>query len=206
MTEIATAFALGLGAGISPGPLLTLVLTSTLERGFGAGLRVALAPLLTDAPIVALAVAVVGSIDSAVITGLGIAGGSAVTAVGLHTIRQAYRHEPAAAGDAAAAPGAGDVWRGVFVNLLSPHPWIFWFTAGAPLLLAAWHRSPLVGVLFLVVFYLLLVGSKVAVAWAVARSTRRLGATWRRRLLLVGGAALVAGGAALVLVAAAGRL
>ena len=66
MTSIATAFALGFGAGISPGPLLTLVLTSTLQRGFGAGLRVALAPLLTDAPIVILAVAVVGSIQAAV--------------------------------------------------------------------------------------------------------------------------------------------
>jgi len=42
---------LGLAAGASPGPLLTLVVSSTLARGFGAGLRVALAPVLTDAPI-----------------------------------------------------------------------------------------------------------------------------------------------------------
>ena len=31
---------LGLAAGISPGPLLALLISSTLERGFGAGLRV----------------------------------------------------------------------------------------------------------------------------------------------------------------------
>ena len=37
---------MGLAAGVSPGPLLALVISSTLERGFGAGLRVALAATL----------------------------------------------------------------------------------------------------------------------------------------------------------------
>lgn len=205
MPSVVTAFALGFGAGISPGPLLTLVLTSTLQRGFGAGLRVALAPLLTDTPIVVLAVAVVGSIDPAVTTALGIAGGSVVIAVGLHTMWQA-RGAVEAAGSEMTAAGVGDVWRGVVVNLLSPHPWIFWFTAGAPLLVTAWRRAPIWGVLFLVVFYALLVGLKVAVAWGVSRGARKLGDAWRRRLLLVGGAALAVGGAVLLWQAAAGRL
>ena len=43
---------LGLAAGISPGPLLTLVISTTLERGFRAGTRIAIAPLITDAPII----------------------------------------------------------------------------------------------------------------------------------------------------------
>jgi len=206
MPELAAALALGFGAGIAPGPLLTLVLTSSLERGFGAGVRVALAPLLTDAPIVALAVVVVGSITPSVIRGLGIAGGAVVMAVGLHTVWRAYRRGPEGEGEAPNRPGAGDVWRGVAVNLFSPHPWIFWFSAGAPLLVAAWRRAPVFGVLFLVIFYVLLVGSKIATAWAVARSTRRLGEVWRRRLLVVGGLALVAGGAVLLWQAAAGRL
>ena len=43
---------LGLSGGLVPGPLLTLVASETLRHGAAAGIRVALAPLLTDAPII----------------------------------------------------------------------------------------------------------------------------------------------------------
>ena len=43
---------LGLSAGLSPGPLLALVIAQTLKHGVGEGMKVALAPLITDLPIV----------------------------------------------------------------------------------------------------------------------------------------------------------
>lgn len=202
MTELITGISLGLGAGISPGPLLTLVATSSLERGFRAGARVAVAPLVTDAPIVAAAVAFVSSIPAAVLRGLGIAGGIVVIGLGAVTMRGISRP----AGPAAARAGAADLWRGVAVNVLSPHPWVFWLSAGGPLLVAAWRRGPAIGVAFAAGFYLMLVGSKVAVAYAVARAGRRLGEAARRRLVAAGGALLVVGGAMLLWHAASGRL
>ena len=48
---IATGIILGLTAGISPGPLLTLVISETLKRNRKAGIKVAIAPLITDGPI-----------------------------------------------------------------------------------------------------------------------------------------------------------
>jgi len=94
----------------------------------------------------------------------------------------------------------------VAVNVLSPHPWVFWLTAGGPLLVAAWRRGPAVGIAFVAGFYALLVGSKVVIAFLVARAGRRLGETARRRLVWTGGALLVVGGALLLWQAAAGRL
>lgn len=47
---------MGLSAGISPGPLLALVITASLRSGLKGGLLVALAPLITDAPIIILSV------------------------------------------------------------------------------------------------------------------------------------------------------
>jgi threonine/homoserine/homoserine lactone efflux protein len=202
VTEIATGLTLGLGAGISPGPLLTLVVTSTLERGFAAGARVAMAPIVTDAPIVALAITVAAAIPAGVLAGLGVAGGTAVIALGAWTVRDARRDVPL-------AEDAGvrrDLWRGVVVNALSPHPWVFWFTAGGPLLVSAWRRSPALGVAFLAGFYLLLVGSKVGIAYGVARGGRRLGGAARSRLLVAGGALLIAAGVLLIWQAASGRL
>lgn len=200
MTELLAGLSLGLGAGLTPGPLMTLVVTSALERGFGAGARVAVAPLLTDAPIVILTVALVSSVSSGVLRAIGVGGGVVVVAVGLWMI-VSNSAEPK--GD---DPGSGDVWRGVLVNVASPHPWIFWVGVGAPLLVAAWRNSVAFGLAFLAGFYSLLVGSKIAMAWIVGRAGRRITSVWRSRLVIGGGVLLVAGGGLLIWEAASGRL
>ncbi len=45
---------IGLSAGFSPGPLMTVVISQTLHHGIKEGLKVAIAPLLTDLPIIAI--------------------------------------------------------------------------------------------------------------------------------------------------------
>lgn len=200
MTEFLAGLSIGLGAGLSPGPLLALVVTASLDRGFGAGVRVAIAPLITDAPIVALSVWLVGSMSPAAVRTLGVIGGTLVVAVGVHAATRARRP-----GDTAIGPG-GDTVRGVLINALNPHPWVFWLTAGGPLLVSAWGRAPLLGVAFLAGFYGLLVGSKVVVAAVVAHTSDRLSSMWRRRLVLVGSLLLVVGGILLVWEGASGRL
>jgi threonine/homoserine/homoserine lactone efflux protein len=42
----------GLSAGFAPGPLLTLVINQTLRHSTTEGVKVALAPIITDVPIV----------------------------------------------------------------------------------------------------------------------------------------------------------
>ena len=42
----------GLSSGMSPGPLLTLVISETLKHGIKEGVKIAIAPLLSDLPIV----------------------------------------------------------------------------------------------------------------------------------------------------------
>ena len=53
---------------------------------------------------------------------------------------------------------------------------------------------------------MLLVGSKIVIAWLVGRAGHRLGAVARTRLLVLGGLLLVAGGGVLVWEAATGAL
>ena len=201
MTELIAGITLGLAAGISPGPLQTLVVTSSLARGFGAGWRVSVAPLLTDVPIVALSVAVLSAVPENSLNGLAVGGGLLVIAVAVLMLRE-LRTVGVGQEDAGTA---SDVWRGALVNAISPHPWIFWIAVGGPLLVAGWRRSPANAVAFLAGFYVLLAGSKVVLAWVVARGRARLSETWRRRMIVGGAGLLALGGAVVLWQGAAGR-
>jgi len=54
----------GLVAGISPGPLLTLVISETLKHNKREGIIVASAPILTDVPIVLLSVFILAKLSN----------------------------------------------------------------------------------------------------------------------------------------------
>ena len=202
-----TAFWLGVGfgltAGVSPGPLLTLVITATLERGFGAGLRVALAPFVSDLPIIVLTLLFLSSLSPFFLALLAGGGGLFIIYLGVDTIRHAPSSQLAVV-PANSAP-AQDLWRGTLVNLLSPHPWLFWLGVGGPLLLELSGASWLGGSAFITGFYALLIGSKVLIAAGVASGRRYLSQEWYRRLLLMSGVLLLILGAGL-LIDAAGRL
>ncbi len=193
--ELLLGIALGLGAGISPGPLLGLVLTSTLRRGFGAGVRVALVPLPTDAPIVLLSVFVLESLPAMAVRALGVAGGAYVIYLGAGTLRGARTAELSAARNASSRR---DILQGALVKALSPHPWLFWISVGGPLLVNAWGDAPVRGVTFLVGFYGLLVGTKVVVARAATTGRQRMSERWYQRALLGAGVLLSVAGALLI--------
>jgi len=174
------ALMLGLGAGLAPGPLLALVMTESLRGGPAAGMRVALAPLVTDTPIVALSWGLAGSLDARS-PWLGVLSLAGALMVGHLAIEQWRAELP----DPGRAQGAGALRRGAAVNLLSPYPWLFWITVGGPLVAAAATESLWLAVLFLLVFYLLLVGTKLVLAILTARWGRGLTEVGYRRVCRV---------------------
>jgi threonine/homoserine/homoserine lactone efflux protein len=165
-TALASGILLGISCGLAPGPLMALVLAQTLRYGAREGCKVALVPLLTDAPIILLALVLAAKL-SALQMWLGVlsvAGGAFVLYLAVDTFRA--ERPNAGAGDAPSRSWG----KGVLVNLLSPHPWLFWLTAGAATLAKAMAESWLAAAAFLAGFYLLLVGSKALLAVAAARS------------------------------------
>ena len=201
MELVLIGLGLGLAAGVSPGPLLTLVVSSTLARGFGAGLRVALAPVLTDAPIILLAILVLQGLPSSWLVWIGALGGCVVIYLGVGTLRSPIQDRQPEQEDRGSAL---DLWRGAVVNLLNPHPWIFWTTVQGPMLVRGWRRDPVTAIAFVVVFYMAIVGSKIAIAWLVARGRHALTDRWYRGLLMGCGVLLTGMGLWLVLQAISG--
>ena len=159
---------LGLGAGLAPGPLLALVIRSTLQDGIAAGVRIAFSPLVTDIPIIVLALTLAATLPDTALGALGIAGGGFVLWLGVEALRETPA--PAAATTGAPAPHR-DILQGALTNALSPHPWVFWITVGAPII---GEHGAGGSALFLGAFYLLLIGTKVTIAAALNAGRDRL--------------------------------
>ena len=187
MNELLLGVSLGWAAGISPGPLFALVVTTAIQKGTAAAARIAVAPLITDAPVVALTVAVLSTVPDRVVRGLGVAGGVYLVWLGIQEIRASS----VPAMSASEAGPATDLWRGALTNVLNPQMWTFWIAVGAPIVATA--ESSASAAAFLVGFYTLLVGSKVVLAVAIGASRERLLDERRVRMLgLLGGVGLIA--------------
>jgi threonine/homoserine/homoserine lactone efflux protein len=59
---------------------------------------------------------------------------------------------------------------GFIANSSNPYVYIFWFTVGAPLIIRTKQSNFLSAILFGVIYYLCLVGSKIIVGFAVEKS------------------------------------
>jgi threonine/homoserine/homoserine lactone efflux protein len=162
---------LGLSAGFAPGPLLTLVISESLQHGIRSGVKVALAPIITDLPIILLTLFIVSRLAGfqSWLGLISLAGGLFLLYTGYESIRtkavaMTTQHEP-----------PRSLLKGVVVNALSPYPYLFWISVGAPTMSKAVNVGMLALVAFLCGFYLSLVGSKILLAIAVGKSRSFLG-------------------------------
>lgn len=165
VTVLTAGFVLGLSAGLSPGPLLALVITQTLKHNAAEGIKVAAAPLLTDLPIVLVSLFVLTRL-----TGFNTILGVISFVGAIYVLYLSYESIHVKSIDnEAAAERPQSLKKGSILNLLNPHPYIFWIAVGGPFLLKSWESDPIAPFLFIALFYLLLVGSKVLLALLVAR-------------------------------------
>jgi threonine/homoserine/homoserine lactone efflux protein len=176
---------LGLPAGLSPGPMLTLVISQTLKHGVREGLKVAVAPLFSDAPVVAVAVWVVATVSHAntAVSAISLVGAAFLVYLSIECLK--------ARGIEMDARPAHSLAKAVGLNLLNPHPYLFWFTVGAPLLIRNWREGAGIAAGFLAAFYLCLVGSKVLIAMLVGRGRRLLTDRMYRWIMRALGVALL---------------
>lgn len=194
MRDLLLGLAIGAAAGISPGPLLVLVITATLRSGWRAGAAAALSPLATDLVVVTLTLAVLDRIPTAALAWIGVVGGFYVGYLGISTVRGARQ-----ASLTMAQPAVGTTFaQACAVNITSPHPWLTWATALGPLTVATYHRGAGGAVGLVLGFYTALVGAKMLVAALVAGTRHRLSDRGYRMSLRIAGVVLLVLGVALV--------
>ena len=166
LTYLFSGMVFGLSAGLAPGPLLTLVISETLKGGLKAGIRVSFAPLITDLPIVLLTLVVISKLThfNIVLGLISLFGAAFVAYLGYESF--CSKEIPVSSGDT----DLQSLKKGVITNLLNPHPYLFWFSVGSPMVVRAFSANVLSAAAFICSFYVLLVGAKVALAVLISSS------------------------------------
>ncbi len=154
-----SAVILGTTAGISPGPLLALVITETIKYGKKEGIKLALVPFITDLPIILISILFLSTISqSDTILGI-ISLSGCIFLIYLAWGSLFYKKEAAPI-----AVNPQSFRKGIITNFLSPHPYLFWIFVGGNYVVDAYQQSPIAAAAFLLLFYICLTGSKMLVA------------------------------------------
>lgn len=157
---------LGLAAGTSPGPLLAVTISETLQYGKWEGIKVAISPLITDLPIVLSVLYVLSHLTSYdfIIGIIAFFGASYLIYSGIESLKIKkdsielnVKKEDA-------------LKKGVIVNFGNPHPYVFWFSIGGPIIFKSMNIHVSATILFILGFYSFLVGSKVIITLIVEKS------------------------------------
>jgi len=165
-TFLLSGIIFGLTLGVSPGPLLTLVISETLKHNKKEGTKIAIAPLITDLPIVLITIMVLSKMSNfdPILGSISILGAIFIGYLAYENIST----KSVEINIQNVKPQS--LKKGIIANFLSPHPYIFWFIIGAPTVLKALGISLFSAVIFILGFYVFLVGSKIFIATVVEKS------------------------------------
>ncbi len=180
---------IGLSAGIAPGPLLALFLAKSLQQGWKRTLPAAFAPLISDGPIIALALVLLSQIPGIFLNVIRVAGGLFLLYMAWKTIREAFQDLENNIEITRGQPAGSTLKTAVLINLLSPNPYIFWGTVLGPTMILAWRQAPTFGFAFAVGFYSALIG--VFLAWIIMMgSMGKVDARLKQVFMIVSGLGL----------------
>jgi threonine/homoserine/homoserine lactone efflux protein len=178
---------LGFSAVIQPGPFMAYLLSQTLAHGFRKTWMAAFAPLVSDGPIIALALLVLTQMPVWMKRGLNFASAVFILYLAWGAYRQWRNFTSLDAGEA--PNGQRNVIQAAMMNALSPMPYIYWSLVTGPILVAGWQENPAYGLAFIFAFYVVMICGFL-IMMAMFSAARNLGNKVNRILLGVSAFAL----------------
>lgn len=157
---------LGFAAGTSPGPLLAVTISETLQHGKWEGIKVAISPLITDLPIILSILFILSHLTNynSVIGIIAFFGAFYLIYSGMESLKIKQRSVELRLEKKDALK------KGIIVNFGNPHPYIFWISIGGPIIFKTLDTHISATILFILGFYIFLVGSKVVITLLVEKS------------------------------------
>ena len=178
----------GFVTGVSPGPLLFLVVSETLKAGMIEGVKVALAPLVTDLPIVVFVLFVLSQLVeyNAVVGVIALIGAGYLVWLSVENLRVKMNNS-----ERLNVGKGGGLKRGVVTNFLSPSPYLFWLSVGGPIFFRSLDVNVGATVLFVLGFYCLHIGTNVGITLFVDKSKAFVGSRYYLYVVRALGIALI---------------
>lgn len=183
-----------IGAGMAfaaawqPGPLQAFLLSRIAAGGWRRTLPAALAPLISDGPILAVVFLVLRTVPAGMEAALQATGAVVLIYFGFASYREWRRAARGQVPQAGSAPRT--LGQAVLVNFVNPGPWLGWSLILGPLVIEAWHRNTGDAIALVAAFYVTLTVN-LALFILLLGATGFLGARGRRRLQLVSAVVLV---------------
>ena len=181
----------GFAAAAQPGPFQAYLISQTLSNGWRRTLPAALAPLISDGPIIVLTLVVLSHVPVWFQRFLYIVGGLFILYLA-YSAFVAWRNFDEAGVVTHPAIRQSAV-RAAMMNALSPGPYLYWSLVTGPILLAGWRKAPVNGIGFLVSFYATIILSLIAII-VVFGTARRFGPKVNRVFVGVSAIALASFG------------
>ncbi|MBN2654493.1 MAG: LysE family translocator [Nitrospirae bacterium] len=157
---------IGLSSGFTPGPLFALVISETLRHGVKSGIKIAVAPILTDLPIIIAAMFLMSKISGsdAILGFISISGCIFLSYMAYECFKSKSLNIDVN------TTAERSLSKGMLANILNPSPYIFWLSVGGPIMTKAINQGICAFLSFTISFYLFLVGSKIMIAILLGRS------------------------------------
>ncbi|HUG33365.1 MAG TPA: LysE family transporter [Anaerolineales bacterium] len=180
-------FGLGFAAAVQPGPFQTYLISQALARGWRRTLIAAFAPLVSDAPVIAICLFVLSRIPAWFEQFLHIVSGIFILYLAFGAFKAWKDFESDIPLNESGSQKS--LLNASLVNLLSPGPYLFWSLITGPILLAGWRESPSLGISFLLGFYAAFISSLISII-VVFGVMQRFGPALNRTLIGISALAL----------------
>ncbi len=162
LNYILTGLILGITAGVSPGPLMAVLISETMKGNIKNGLIISIIPVVTDIPLIFATVFMLKKFQNfpLLFNFLYVVGGLTLIYFGVKDLavkKISLKYE---------LSKFSSFKKGVITNLLNPHPYIFWIFIGVPFII---EGSVYQMVSFVFSFFSGIVGSKILIALTVEK-------------------------------------
>ncbi len=160
---ILTGLFLGITAGVSPGPLMAVLISETLKGNIKNGLIISIIPVITDIPLILLIIFILKKFENlnVIFDILYVIGGTILIYLGFKDLlikKISLNFE---------ISKFSSFRKGLITNLSNPHPYIFWIFIGVPFVVEGnVHQM----ISFILSFFIGIVSSKILIALTVEKS------------------------------------
>ena len=190
---IATVILITASGALAPGPLFFATISNGTKSGARSGLMFSMAHTVVEFSLIMLLAVGLLTVASETIVKLfiGIAGGIALIAFGLFQIYNSFKDRSLRQKQPMSSSRHLFI-VGIILTGLNPYFILWWFTAGARLIILALEFAALAGVIFMFICHVWMdYVWLTSVAHFAKKGTNALGLKWYRSLMAIFGAVLI---------------